>query len=62
MKNLSTEGIESGYKLEAAFAPMSIVSMNYWLGCFILEVRAISGKEYTVILIVYIYQFCCGLQ
>ena len=62
MKNLSTEGIERGYKLEAVFAPMSIVSMNYLPGCFILEVRTISGKEYTVVLIVYIYQLCCGLQ
>ena len=47
MKNLSTKEIERGYKLEAAFASMSIASMNYWLGCFILEVRAISGKEYN---------------
>ena len=59
MKNLSTEEIESGYKLEAAFASMSVASMNYWLGCYILEARAISGKEYSPDSV---YQLCYGLQ
>ena len=59
VKNLSTEEIESGYKLEAAFASMSVVAMNYWLGRFILEARAISGKEYSPDSV---YQLCCGLQ
>ena len=59
MKNLSIEEIESGYKLEAAFALMSVASMNYWLGRFILEAKAISGKEYSPDSV---YQLCCGLQ
>ena len=42
MKNLSTEEVLSGYKLEAAFASINVVSMN---GHFILEARSISGKE-----------------
>ena len=29
VKNLSTKEIESGYKLKAAFASMSVVAMNY---------------------------------
>ena len=57
--NLSTEEIESGYKLEAAFASMSVVSMNYWLGRFILEGKAISGKDYSPDSV---YQLCCRLQ
>ena len=59
MKNLSSEEIESGYKLEAAFASMCVVSMYYWLGCFILEARTIPGKEYSPDSV---YQLCCGLQ
>ena len=59
MKNLCAEKIESGYKLEAALASMSVASMNYWLGHFILEARAISGKEYSPDSV---YQLCCGLQ
>ena len=58
-KNLSTEEIESGYKLEAVFVSMSVVAMNYWLGHFILEARAISGKDYSSNSV---YQLCCGLQ
>ena len=59
MKYLSTEEIESAYKLEAAFASMNEVSMNYWLGHFILEVSAISGKEDSPDSV---YQLCNGLQ
>ena len=59
IKNLSTEEIESGYKLEAAFASISVVSINYWLGCFILEARTIFGKEYSPDSV---YQLFCGLQ
>ena len=49
MKNLSTKQIESGYKLEGALASKSVVFINYWLGHFILKVRAISGKESVLI-------------
>ena len=41
------------------FISMSIVAMNYWLSCFILEARAISGREYGPDSL---YQLCCGLQ
>ena len=46
---LSTEEIESGYILEAAFASMSVVyvAMIYWLGRFVLEAKVISGIEYS---------------
>ena len=33
--------------------------MNYWLDCFILEARAISGKEYSPDSV---YQLCSWLQ
>ena len=59
MKNLYTEEIESRYKLKAAFASMSVVSMNYWIGRFIFEARANSGKEHSPDSV---YQLCCGLQ
>ena len=38
---------------------MSVPALNYWLGRFILEVRSMSGKEYSPDSV---YQLCCGLQ
>ena len=59
VKNLSTEDKESGFKLEVMFASMSVLAMNYWLGCFILEARTMSGKEDSP---GSVYQLICGLQ
>ena len=59
LKNLSTEEIQSGHKLEVTMISMRVPALNYWLGRFIFEVRTMSGKEYSPFSV---YQLCCELQ
>ena len=55
LKNMSQEEMENGHELDTKLMSMSTESMNYWLGKFLLEVRTVNSKEYSLDSL---YQLC----
>ena len=43
LENLSQDEMGSVYELLSEFTTMSVLTMNYWLGKFVLEGQQMSG-------------------